>query len=73
MKDKEKTVEQIKNEGVKGGQKTEAVDSFVEPTYEAEEPWLPIETKMVVGSLIAGMIALVLLAVLVHMFILGGQ
>jgi len=64
MKDKEKTVEQIKNENV---------DSYVKPTSEADEPWLPIETKMVVISLSTGMIALVVLAILVHMFILGGQ
>ncbi|NVL90462.1 MAG: hypothetical protein HWN69_05625 [Desulfobacterales bacterium] len=40
---------------------------------EAEEPWLPIETKLVVGSVIAGVIALIVLATLVHMFLLGGH
>ena len=42
-----------------------------EPTYEAEEPWLPIETKLVVGSVIAGIVTLIVLATLVHMFLLG--
>ena len=41
-------------------------------TVDAVEPWLPIETKMVVGSLIGGAVALVILAVIVHIFILGG-
>jgi len=44
-----------------------------EATQEAEEPWLPIETKLVVGSVIAGIIALIVLATLVHMFLLGGH
>ncbi|MBW1677567.1 MAG: hypothetical protein JRJ79_13445 [Deltaproteobacteria bacterium] len=42
-----------------------------EATQEAEEPWLPIETKLVVGSVIAGIITLIVLATLVHMFLLG--
>ncbi|MBE9582566.1 MAG: hypothetical protein IMF18_13255 [Proteobacteria bacterium] len=41
--------------------------------YEAEEPWLPIETKLVVGSVIAGVITLIVLAILVHVFLLGGH
>jgi hypothetical protein len=40
-------------------------------TREAEEPWLPIETKLVLGSVIAGVITLIVLATLVHMFLLG--
>ena len=44
-----------------------------EPTgMNAAEPWLPIETKMVVGSLIGGVAALIVLATLIHIFILGG-
>ena len=42
-----------------------------EPTGEAEEPWLPIETKLVVGSVIAGVVTLIVLAFVVHIFILG--
>jgi len=44
-----------------------------EATYTSVEPWLPIETKLVVGSLIAGMIVLIVLAVLVNTFLLGGH
>ena len=40
-------------------------------TDEAEEPWLPIETKLVVGSVIAGIASLIVLAALVHMFLLA--
>ena len=40
--------------------------------YEAQEPWLPVETKLVVGSVIAGIIALIVLAIFVHIFLLGG-
>ena len=36
----------------------------------AEEPWLPIETKLVTYSVIGGIVALIVLAVLVHIFIL---
>ena len=39
---------------------------------DAVEPWLPIETKLVIGSLVGGVAALVVLAVIVHIFILGG-
>jgi hypothetical protein len=41
--------------------------------YGTEEPWLRIETKLVIGSVIAGMITLIVLATLVHMFLLGGH
>ena len=44
-----------------------------EATCEAEEPWLPIETKLVGVSVGTGIVALVVLAVLVHMFLLGGH
>lgn len=45
----------------------------VEAPYEAEEPWLPIETKLVTYSVIGGVVALIVLAIVVHMFILGGH
>ena len=40
--------------------------------FGEEESWLPVETKLVAGSLIAGMTTLIILAVLVHLFLLGG-
>ncbi len=40
--------------------------------HEVEEPWLPIETKLVVVSVGTGIAALIVLAVLVHIFLLGG-
>ena len=40
--------------------------------YGIEEPWLPIETKLVAGSIAGGVIALIVLATMVNMFILGG-
>jgi hypothetical protein len=42
-----------------------------EGPLETGEPWLPIETKLVATSVIAGIIALIVLAILVHMFLLG--
>lgn len=42
-----------------------------EVTSEVEEPWLPIETKLIATSLIVGLIALIVLATLVNIFILG--
>ena len=41
--------------------------------HEAEEPWLPIETKLVTYSVIGGIAALIVLATVVHIFILGGH
>jgi hypothetical protein len=38
--------------------------------HAAEEPWLPMETKLVTYSVITGIVALVVLAILVHVFIL---
>lgn len=46
-------------------------DDEVETTYGAEEPWLPVETKLIASSLITGLIALIVLATLVNIFILG--
>ena len=49
-------------------------DEFrVEPEAEAEEPWLPIETKLVIYSVIGGIAALIVLAIVVHIFILGAH
>ena len=49
-------------------------DTYEEVTIGgAEETWLPIETKLVTHSLIIGVVALIVLAILVHMFILGGH
>jgi hypothetical protein len=39
---------------------------------DGTEPWLPIETKLVVATLVTGMVALIVLATLVHLFLLGG-
>ncbi|MFH1437101.1 MAG: hypothetical protein ABIJ56_15445 [Pseudomonadota bacterium] len=39
-------------------------------TSKTGEPWLPIETKLVVWSVIGGIIALIVLAILVHIFLL---
>lgn len=67
MKNKERTKGKI--EGSSG------LDNGVsqkEDTYGIEEPWLSIETKLIAGSLIIGMVALVLLATLVNIFLLKG-
>ena len=39
-------------------------------TQETEEEWLPVETKLVVISVAIGIIAMVLFAILVHLWIL---
>ena len=38
--------------------------------HETEEPWLPVETKLVVISVVSGIIAMVLFAILIHLWIL---
>ena len=49
-------------------------DTYEEVTIGgASESWLPIETKLVTRSLILGVVALIVLATLVHTFILGGH
>jgi len=58
---------------VENQQGTAGVAYGREGTCEAEEPWLPIETKLVGVSVGIGIVALVVLAVLVHMFLLGGH
>ena len=64
MRDEDKTAEEVRMEDEQ---------SAMSATYGAEEPWLPIETKLVVRSVIAGIILLIVLATLVNMFLLGGH
>jgi len=82
MRDEDKTKEQLLEEltalrkelAEMGEQKpkTKQVD-LKEASDEAEDPWLPVETKLVVVSVTSGVVALVVLAILVHMFLLGGH
>lgn len=80
MRDEDKTKEQLVNELVALRQQLAEMGAPLPETeqagvkdvaHEAEEPWLPIETKLVAYSLIGGLIALIVLAALVNMFILG--
>jgi len=72
MTDKEKTVERLQQEDlIREYRGNKEVDPEAFANLETEEPWLPIETKMVVGSIIGGVVALIILATLVHIFILG--
>lgn len=82
MRDEDKTKEQLIQELVElrkqlaemGGLPPKAEEVGVEEaTYGAEEPWLPIEAKLVAGSVISGIILLVVLATLVNMLLLGGH
>lgn len=66
MRDQEKAVEK-KAEPVEDKETTTGL------AHEAQEPWLPVETKLVVGSVIAGVITLIVLAIFVHIFLLGGH
>jgi hypothetical protein len=59
--------------GVKDEKGNAGVAHDRESPYGAAEPWLPVETKLVGISVVAGIIALVMLAILVHMFLLGGH
>jgi hypothetical protein len=76
MRDEDKTKEQLIQELIElrkqlaevSGQvpkieevRMEDKQSVVSATYGAEEPWLPIETKLVVRSVIAGVILLIVL------------
>ncbi|MBW2171290.1 MAG: hypothetical protein JRF69_04810 [Deltaproteobacteria bacterium] len=45
----------------------------VTPDGEAVEPWTSIETKLVMWSVIAGVVALIVLATLVNIFLLRGH
>jgi hypothetical protein len=88
MRDEDKTKEQLIRELVElrkqlaqaKGKPPETEGIRVESTpglpgvdYGAGEPWLPIETKLVVFSVAAGVVTLIVLATLVHMFLLGGH
>jgi hypothetical protein len=88
MRDEDKTREQLIQELVElrrqlaqaKGKPPETggmdVDDTAGPSgvdYGAREPWLPIETKLVVFSVSAGVITLIVLAALVHVFLLGGH
>ncbi|MFC1840976.1 hypothetical protein ACFL1N_15475 [Thermodesulfobacteriota bacterium] len=72
MNDQDKTIEKLRRDDFirENQERTEATEEET-ATIDAVEPWLPIETKMVVGSLICGVIALIILATLIHIFILG--
>jgi hypothetical protein len=69
MDDEAKT-DQIPTE--KEPQEIQGVDHDSGPRSDEAEPWLPIETKLVVLSLAIGVTALIVLAILVHLFLLGG-
>jgi hypothetical protein len=62
--------EEVRVEGKPGPIRT---GHDVTPSGEAVEPWLSVETKLVIWSVIAGIAALIVLATLVHMFLLGGH
>jgi hypothetical protein len=74
MTEEEKTIQKLQQDDLIR-ENQERIDPSPDEaaTIDAVEPWLPIETKMVVSSLIGGAIALIVLAVIVHIFILGGQ
>ena len=72
MNDEDKTVQELQQEDlIREYQGKADVDSEAIGAIDSEEPWLPIETKMVIMSLIGGLLALIVLAFLVHIFILG--
>jgi len=71
----EATGERAKGKGVRVDDKPSPMGAGhdVTPDGKAVEPWQPIETKLVIWSVVGGMTALVVLAILVHMFLLGGH
>ena len=72
MNEKEIEIKKLQEDDLIREYQGDKVDSNFEAAgINAEEPWLPIETKLVVGSLIGGMIMLIVLATLVHIFLLG--
>ena len=68
MRDEDKAKEQLNKVGCPPPGIEEAREDA-----EDHEPWLPIETKLVTYSVIGGIAALIVLAILVHLFILGGH
>jgi hypothetical protein len=72
MTNEDKTIEKLQQEDlIREYRGNKEADPEELASLQAEEPWLPIETKMVVSSIIGGVIALIVLATLVHIFILG--
>jgi hypothetical protein len=73
MSDDKTPVEQLQHDDrVREYQGEKEWNTGEKEAVDAVEPWLPIETKLVIGSLVCGVIALVVLAIIVHIFILGG-
>ena len=81
MSDEDKAKEELNQEarelrgspGKMDKQTPTTEDFLAEPEAEAEQPWLPIETKLVIYSVIGGIAALIVLAFVVHIFILGAH
>lgn len=48
----------------------EVQENDEEPIFGDPEPWHPVESRLVTGSFIAALVALVLFGILVHLFIL---
>lgn len=73
MNDQEKNLEKLRrNDLIRENQERTVPTEEETSSIGKVEPWLPIETKLVAGSLICGVVALIVLAVLIHIFILGG-
>ena len=74
MEDEKDVIQQLRHDDIvrENQERTNATKEET-ASIDAVEPWLPIETRMVVGSLIIGGVALIILGILVHIFILGGQ
>jgi hypothetical protein len=73
MNNEDKTIQKLQEEDlIREYQGKTDADSESTIDFGSEEPWAPIETQMVIGSLVGGLIALVVLAFLVHVFILRG-
>jgi hypothetical protein len=73
MSEDKTPVEQLQHDDrVREYQGDKAWSAEEKSAVNTAEPWLPIETKLVIGSLVGGIVALVVLAIIVHIFILGG-
>lgn len=53
-----------------GGEKPDIRDAEYDEIFGEAEPWSPVETKLVVGSLIAAFVALVVFGTLVNAYLL---
>ena len=72
MNDTDKAVEKLQQEDlIREYQGKPGADSISSAGINSEEPWLPIETKLVIWSVGGGIVALIVLAILVHIFLLG--